>query len=111
MYAYVKERLQLPTILVFVFSFIGMYRWCRRRLQTKHGISRTNYTLPCLLFIAFTLVFEKVVKDQHGMHGGLDDNIFIVRHRKAFELLLLSVLTYSYLLLLRIRRRHCQLNL
>lgn len=109
-YAYIKEHLQLPAICVFVFSYLGVYRWAQKKIKTKHGISRANYTIPVVLFVVFTVVFEKVVKDHHGMRGGLDDNIYIVRHRKAFELLLLAVLVYAFLLMLRIRRRTTQLR-
>lgn len=44
------------------------------------------------------------------MHGGLDDSKYVVRHRKAFMLLLLSVFSFVYLTMLRIRRRMYQLQ-
>jgi hypothetical protein len=98
-------------LLVFIFTYFGIGRWAYSKIKHKHGISRANYLLPVAIFVIFTSVFDKVLRDENGMHGGLDDNKFIVRHRKPFWLLLLAVVCYVFLLALRIRRRSCQVNM
>jgi hypothetical protein len=54
-------------------------------------------------------LFEKLLRDEDGKHGGLDDNKYIVRHRKIFWLLLLAIMSYVFMQMLRIRRRRCQM--
>lgn len=66
-YAYVKEELQLPVVFVFSFTYFGIGRWAYQKIKHKHGISRTNYLLPVAIFIIFTSLFDRVLKNEYGM--------------------------------------------
>lgn len=65
-------------------------------IKQVKGIKRAKYVVPSILLILFFLTLCKAIKDQGGLTGGFDDDKWLVRHRKCFELLILAIGTYIF---------------
>ena len=60
------------------------------------GIKRAKYLVPGTLLVLFVLTLCKAIKDEGGSTGGFDDEKWLVRHRKCFELLILAFGAYIF---------------
>ena len=47
--------------------------------------------------VSFILTLSKAIKDEGGMEGDFDDDKWLVKHRRCFELLILAMFSYSFL--------------
>lgn len=64
------------------------------------GLKRAKFIIVGALLFLFCLTLSKAIKNEGGMSGGFDDHKWIVRHRKCFELFLLSLFVYAFLSLI-----------
>ena len=96
-YAYVKQQLTFPFIFVLSPSLLLFALLFWHQYKNLQGLKRAKYVVACLLFILFTLTISKAIKNEGGMTGGFDDDKWLVRHRRSFELLPLSGMLYSLL--------------
>lgn len=66
-------------------------------LRIHRGLKRAKFIITGVILLIFILTVHKAIKDEGGMHGGFDDNKWLVRHRKCFSLLVLAGFVYSFL--------------
>jgi hypothetical protein len=60
-------------------------------------LKRAKYIIVGVLLILFCLTLQKAIKNEGGMSGEFDDNKWVVKHRKSFEILVLGLLIYVFL--------------
>lgn len=66
-------------------------------MRSHRGIRRAKYIIAYSLLLTFLLAATKVAKNEGGLSGsGLDDGKWVVRHRKCFELLALSMAAFVF---------------
>ena len=98
LYSYIKESLQFPAILIFIFTFISIGIWAYYPIVHSKGNVRLAYILPCLFFVVFAITFSQAVKNEGGYKGGLDDGKWIVKHRACFQWIIYAIFSHFILL-------------
>ena len=95
-YAYVKEELVFNFLWVLSPSIIVFAAEAYHLLKCHTGIKRTKYIISYTLLLCFILTLTKVVKDDGGVSGGMDDDKWLVKHRRSFMLLAISMATFIF---------------
>ena len=96
-YAYIKEELVFNFIWVLSPSIIVFAAEAYHLLKCHTGIRRTKYIISYTLLLCFLLTLTKVVKDEGGVSGdGLDDDKWLVKHRRSFLLLATSMAAFIF---------------
>lgn len=77
---------------LFVIGVMGYHY-----LRVHRGLKRAKFIITGMILTVFVLTLQKAIKDEGGMHGEMDDDKWVVRHRKCFSLLILAGFVYSAL--------------
>jgi hypothetical protein len=96
-YAYIKEELVFSFLWALSPSIIVFAAEAYHLLKSHKGIKRAKYIISYTLLMCFLLTLTRVAKDEGGMHGdGFDDHKWLVRHRRCFMLLALSMVSFVF---------------
>lgn len=96
-YAYVKEELVFSFLWALSPSLIVFAAEAYHLLKCHKGIRRAKYIISYTLLLCFLLALTKVVKNEGGVEGtGIDDNKWLVRHRRSFMLLAMAMGTFVF---------------
>jgi len=96
-YAYIKEELVFSFLWVISPSIIVFAAEAYHLLQSHTGIQRTKYIISYTLLLCFLLTLTRVAKDEGGIVGDdLDSDKWLVKHRRCFMLLALSMASFIF---------------
>jgi hypothetical protein len=91
-YAYIKEELVFNFLWALSPSILVLGAEAYHLISSHRGIRRAKYVVSYTLLLCFLVCMGRVVKNEGGVDGtGFDDKKWLVRHRKAFELLALAM--------------------
>lgn len=79
----------LPSIILIGFQGYIL-------VKDVKGIKRAKYLVSFIMLVLFVLTFCKAIKNEGGITGGFDDDKWLVRHRKCFQLLIFAILAYVF---------------
>ena len=83
-YAYVKEELTFSFIYVLSPSLFVLCLQFYQYTKSSTGLQRAKYVITGIFMLCFILTLSKSIKDKGGMEGELDDEKWLVKHRRCF---------------------------
>ena len=96
-YAYVKEELTFPFIYALSPSLLLLGLQFYQFIKNSERLQRAKYIITGVILLCFVLALSKAIKDEGGMEGDIDDDKWLVKHRKCFQLMILAMFSYSFL--------------
>ena len=96
-YAYVKEELTFSFLYVLSPSILLIMLQFYQFIKKSSGLQRAKFIITGVLLVCFVMALTKAIKDEGGMDSDMDDDKWLVKHRRCFQLMILAMFSYSFL--------------